>query len=307
MLAAGNSRQIEEHTEERWTVLSVLEWSTRYLQARGFDEARLHVELLLSHVLGLSRIELYTKFDRPLISEELHRFKILLQRRLAREPLQYILGETEFMGLRLFVAPGVLIPRPETEILVEKTLETIRTIGRSDVDILDIGTGSGNIAIALASFVPEARVTAIDKSVDALSVAKKNVVRHTVTNVTLQEADVLSDIFPGRKFDVIVSNPPYISREEIVSLAPEIREHEPRVATCDESDGFRFLTRIAQLAPVKLKQGGYLLLEVGFGQSEQVRKLLKQSGLTNIEVFNDYARVPRVMKAQLPLERMSET
>jgi release factor glutamine methyltransferase len=300
MEAGGHTQGAEVDTKREWTILSLLEWSTRYLEGHGFDEARLHVELLLSHVLGIPRIGLYTQFDRPLVQEELQGFKSRFRRRLSHEPLQYILGETEFMGVKLFVDPSVLIPRPETEVLVEKVLETLQEIKLDVSEILDIGTGSGNIGIALARALPHARVTGVDISAEALRTAARNVSRHALTNIELAKANVFEEFLPGRRFDVIVSNPPYIALEEFAGLPPEIRTHEPRMATCDESDGYRFLVRITELARSMVRNGGYLFMEIGYNQSEYVTNMLKNSGFAPVDLFHDYSNVPRVIKARQP-------
>ncbi len=285
-------------TRNQWTILSLIDWSTTYLETRGFDEARLHVELLLSHLLGIPRITLYTSFDRPLTQEELRTFKILFRRRLTHEPLQYIIGETEFMGMKFFVDRNVLIPRPETEVLVEKVIETLRELDMTNPSILDIGTGSGNVALALARAFPGAQVMAVDKSKDALQVAARNMSRHRITTVSLMEADVFSDFLPDRKFDLIASNPPYISGEEFAGLPPEIRDHEPRMATCDEGDGYRVLDRIAERARSMLNSGGFLFMEIGYSQSEHVLATLTHAGYVSVNLFNDYSGVPRVVRAR---------
>jgi release factor glutamine methyltransferase len=281
-----------------WTVLSLIQWATEYLVRHNFDEARLHVELLLAHVLSLKRIELYTNFDRPVDRAELAEFKTIFQRRLAREPLQYILGETEFMGLPLFVNEGVLIPRPETEILVEKTLDTIKTFGTQTVEVLDIGTGSGNIAVAIASFASNANVNSIDVSAQALETAARNVHRHGVRSVTLHHADVFAEFLPGRKFDIIVSNPPYVSAKEFALLDPEVRQFEPAVATTDRGDGYRFLKRISEIASHRLHIGGYLLMEIAYDQSIEALHILREAGFSLVEVFNDFGGIPRVVRAR---------
>jgi release factor glutamine methyltransferase len=281
-----------------WTVLSLIEWSADHLAAQGFDEARLHVELLVAHVLNYSRLQLYTNFDKPLTTEELSRFKELFKRRLAHEPLQYIVGETYFMGLRFCVDSRVLIPRPETEELVDRTLAAIKSLGKENVAVLDIGTGSGNIAIALATLAPSARLTSLDVSADALAVARNNAELHVVDSISFVHADVFSDELPPEKFDIIVSNPPYISLREFSSLPPEVRDFEPRAATTDEGDGFRFIRRIAELAMQKLNREGFLLMELAYNQSTQAQTLLADAGLREIQVFDDYARIPRIISAR---------
>jgi len=283
---------------QQWTVLSLLEWGTAYLAERGFGEPRLHVELLLAAVLRIGRLDLYLQFDRPLLPEELASFKTLFRRRLTHEPLQYILGETEFMGLPFAVNPGVLIPRPETEILVEKALEVIRGIGNLPVTVADVGTGSGNIAIAIAHLAPATRVTAVDLSPDALATAAANCTRNQVSNVQLEQADIFADAFGTRTFDIILANPPYVALEEFGQLQEEVRVYEPRMATTDEGNGYRFIERIVSVASVKLNPGGWLFMEIGFGQAEEVRRMALAAGLAVENLYPDYSGIPRVLAAR---------
>jgi release factor glutamine methyltransferase len=285
--------------QETWTVLSLLQWATRHLTERGFDEARLHVELLLAHVLKCTRLHLYTNYDRPMSGEELAAFKALFKRRLAHEPLQYILGKTEFMGLPLAVDRRVLIPRPETEQLVEQALEILGTIGKPHPAVLDIGTGSGNIAIAIAAFAQNCAVTAMDVSPEALELAADNARINGVDTITFLCADVFDDFLPDVQFDMIVSNPPYISADEFGRLAPEIREFEPRRATTDEADGLRFLRRIAQVATTKVRPGGWLLMEIAYNQSTAAAEIVREAGLKDVQVAADYAGHPRILFARM--------
>ena len=287
---------------QQWTILSLLEWASGYLSRRGFDEARLHVELMLAHVLRLKRLDLYLQFDRPLTPEERGAFRALFERRLKHEPLQYILGETEFMGLSLAVDRSVLIPRPETELLVERAVEFLKARTDQKAEVLDIGTGSGNIAVALGAMAPGATIVSMDTSADALRVAATNVARHKLANVTLLEADVFGEFLSGRRFDLLISNPPYVSREEFQALEPEVRDHEPSSAVTDNADGMRVITRIAQIASPRLRPGGALFMELGYNQSERVRELLAASGLADIELIPDFARIPRVIAARRPLQ-----
>jgi release factor glutamine methyltransferase len=289
---------------QEWTTLSLVEWASGYLARRGFDEARLHVELMLAHVLGLRRLDLYLQFDRPLTADERGRFRVLFERRLKHEPLQYILGQTEFMGLALSVNRSVLVPRPETELLVECALEVLK---EHPAEVLDIGTGSGNIAVALGKLAPGSTIVSMDVSGDALKVAADNVARHGLSSVTLESGDVFGDFLPGRTFDLIVSNPPYVSKEEFDTLEPEVREYEPPFAVTDDADGLKVITRIANIAPQRLRPGGVLLMELGFGQAERVRELLVGIGLVDVELFLDFARIPRVIQAwRPPRERLGE-
>lgn len=285
-------------TSDHWTILSLIERTTTHLAENGIDDARLNTELLLSHVLTFSRLQLYTNYDRPISDEELQRFKELLRRRLKHEPLQYILGETEFMGFPLYVNHRVLIPRPETELLVERTRDAIAGMGLANIDILEIGTGSGNISIALERFVSNASITSIDASEQAQQVAQSNLKRNDTSRITLLHASVFDDFLPGIAYDIIVSNPPYISRAEYDLLQPEIKEYEPRMATTDDADGLTFIRRICEVAVDKLRPGGYVFIEIAHNQSEAATRISAAAGLQYVTVFRDYDGHPRILSAQ---------
>ncbi|HYS42789.1 MAG TPA: peptide chain release factor N(5)-glutamine methyltransferase, partial [Geobacteraceae bacterium] len=207
--------------QEIWTTLKVLEWTKGYLAEKGVGNARLEAEWMLCEILGLDRVGLYVNFDKPLSAAELAHFRGMVARRARREPLQYILGTQEFMGLDFEVAPGVLIPRHDTETLVE---EAIRRGGNAR-KVLDIGVGSGCIAVALARLLPAAAVFGVERSPEALAVAQRNAEKHGVA-VTLREGS-LFEPFPGERFDLIVSNPPYIPTADLAGLQPEVRDFEP--------------------------------------------------------------------------------
>jgi release factor glutamine methyltransferase len=241
---------------------------------------------------------LYTNFDRPLIATELGEFKTVLQRRLKHEPIQYILGETEFMGIPLYVNPSVLIPRPETEELVERAVDWIKRLDISRVEVLDIGTGSGNIPIALERFSSNAYITSIDISAEALEVAARNIERHTCSRITLYHLDVFSEMFPGRTFDIIIANPPYISAAEFEQLQPEVKDFEPRIATTDNKDGYWFVSRICEVATKKLKSDGLLFMEVAYNQSVEARRIAAEMGLVDVEVFRDVAGNERMLRGR---------
>ena len=290
----------EDAPQRKWTVLPLLEWTERYLRERSFEEARLNAELLLAHVLRLPRLGLYLQFDRPLAAPELALFRELLLRRMTHEPVQYILGETEFMGLPFEVTPAVLIPRPETEELVEEAIRWLKSSGSAEGSILEIGTGSGNIAVALGTFLPGARVTSLELSGDALDVARRNCVRNGLNNVEFLLDDVFSPEldgeFDGRTFDAVVSNPPYVPAAEFDLLAPEVRDFEPRLATTDGADGFRFIRRIADLASGLLRPGGGMFLEIGYGQADAAETIACESGLTGVSVRRDFAGIGRILR-----------
>jgi release factor glutamine methyltransferase len=289
--------------QKTWTILEIIGATTEYLKGKGIDDARLNAELLLAHLLRYRRIDLYANFDRPLSESERQLYKDLLRRRVAHEPLQYIVGKTEFMGLRFIVDRRVLIPRPETEVLVEKTIEVCREFpeGTQRISVLDIGTGCGNIAVSIGKLVGNAYLTAIDNSAEALEVARQNVQYHNLADcVTLERVDILHNHVDlvGGPFDIVVCNPPYISQEEFKSLPPEIREYEPRGATCDSSDGLTFYRRISEIGKQLLKGGGLLIFEVGFGQSRQVQAILGECGYGEIEINKDYGGIERVVQAR---------
>lgn len=278
----------------RWTVLSLIDWGSAFLAARGFDETRLHVELMLGHVLALKRIQLYLQFDRPLTPAELAAFKVLFKRRLDREPLQYILGETDFMGITVSVGPGVLIPRPETEHLVEAAVAHLKASGVERPRVLDVGTGSGCIALGLAHQYPAAIVLGVDVSDDALTIARQNQARYPDLHVTFERHDSREDGWPAGAFDLVVSNPPYISTEEFATLEPEVRDHEPRIALTDEGDGLAFYRLLFARAPRVLRPGGAVMCEIGHGQAEAIADIAARAGIRMREIIPDLAGIPRV-------------
>ncbi len=283
-----------------WTVLELVTWSTTHLQEKKIDEARLTVELLLAHVLKMKRIQLYMNFDKPLTAEELASYKIVLKRRLSREPVHYIIGETEFMGFPFSVDTRVLIPRPETETLVEEAVRCCKSLrGGAAVSVLDIGTGSGCIAVSCARLLPGSVVHAVDISADALTLAKVNAERNGVA-VHFWEADIFADapLVPAKKFDAIVSNPPYISADVYTTLQPEITEFEPRCAETDESDGLSFYRRIADIAKSMLEEDGFIAVEHAYDQQHDVMAILGGAGWRSVVPLKDSSGSPRCVIAR---------
>lgn len=282
-----------------WTIRELMKVSIDLLQKKAFDEARLNVELLLAHALKCQRIQLYTGFDKPLSKHEMREFRTLFERRLNREPLQYIVGSAGFMGLQFRVDPRVLIPRPETETLVEQTMLLCNALaGRSRITMLEVGTGSGNIAVSIAKYIKHAFVTSIDISSQAIEVAELNAKVHEVTDrVEFRVLDAYEpvDQILLRRFDLLVSNPPYTSAEEWESLPLEVKKYEPRTATTDGRDGLDFFRRIIELAPYCLSDRGSVVFEVGYGQADAVRRMMSDSGFFNIYVVPDLQNVPRVV------------
>ncbi|HET6216631.1 MAG TPA: peptide chain release factor N(5)-glutamine methyltransferase [Acidobacteriaceae bacterium] len=255
---------------------------------------RRDAELILAHILGCDQIALLTHPERLLSPEEADQFEDLLRRRLAREPVQYLIGTQEFFCLLFEVSPDVLIPRPETEHLVEAVLEHF---GReADARIIDVGTGSGAIAVTLAHLLPRSRVTALDISCTALAVAGRNAQRHGVMDrVTLLQSDLLASV-ASREFDVVVSNPPYIAQGEV--LEPQVSGYEPHSALYAGPTGLEIYERLIPQARRVLKARGWLILEIGYGQRPALLKLLKD--WTVVTVRDDLRGIPRVILAQAP-------
>lgn len=282
-------------TTEIWTPLKLINWTRNFFQTKGIEEPRLEAELLLARALGWKRIDLYTRFEEPVPPEKLAIFRDFVRRRAAREPAQYILGQTDFCGLVFKTDKRALVPRPETEIIVELAAKAAATI---DAPLLvDIGTGSGVLAVSAAVKVPKARVVACDVSADALTLARENAERHKVSDrIEFRHgdfADALSSL--AGQVHVAMANPPYVSEKEFVKLAPEVRDHEPRQALVAGPSGTEVETRVVQFAPTLLAPGGELLMEIGASQSEAVRTLVaKVDALELVGFERDFAQIERV-------------
>jgi release factor glutamine methyltransferase len=272
-------------SDETWTVRKVLGWTTQHFEKSSVDAPRLTAELLLVHTLKLDRVKLYTDLDRPLAKDELAAYRGLIQRRIAGEPTQYLTGLKEFYGRKFQVDPRVLIPRPETELLVEAviTLKPAR--------VLDLCTGSGCIAVSVALGLPEASVWATDVSRDACEVARLNA-EPCGSRVTVLEADLFGGL-PESKFDVVVSNPPYVKTGELPTLQREV-QREPKLALDGGADGLDVVRRIAAEAKGWLKAGGTLALEIGDGQGDSVRDILVRAGYHDVRIERDLARLDRL-------------
>ncbi|MBW1989411.1 MAG: peptide chain release factor N(5)-glutamine methyltransferase [Deltaproteobacteria bacterium] len=284
--------------EKTWTVLEVLRFSQDYLAQRNVPEPRLSSEVLLSHVLSIPRIRLYTDHDRPLEPEELAAFRKLLLRRADREPAAYITGRREFWSLDLAVGPDVLIPRPETEHLVEEALKRLPPREETDrpLKVLDLGAGSGAVILALASERPGHFYAATDASLAALGLARENARR------LLPDADILwvcghwfAPFAPNASFDLIVSNPPYIDTAVLRALEPEVSRFEPALAIDGGPGGMDAIRAIMRAAPGHLASGGVLALEMGHDQADAVKALAREiPGLGEPAIVCDYAGLPRV-------------
>ena len=281
---------------EAWSVLDLLKWTANYFVGKGIENGRLDAELLLAEILQLNRIGLYLHFDRPVNSDELAAFRALIERRARREPLAYILGRCEFWSLTFKVGPDVLIPRGDTETLVEAALKVLPPGG----SLLDIGVGSGAIALAIAHERPDAQVEGIDLSPAALVLAAENAqILGLAARVTLQQGDLFA-LDDSRQYDVIVSNPPYIAIGEQATLMPEVRDFEPALALFAGDDGLDCYRALIPAARGALKSSGILLVEVGAGQAAAVAELFAIAGYVEIFTTRDLAGIERVVAGQKP-------
>jgi release factor glutamine methyltransferase len=283
-----------------WTILALIRWADERFHKEGMATPRLDAEVLLAETLGLDRVGLYTHFDQPLQPVELARFKQFLLRRLRREPVAYILGRREFWSLPLRVTPDVLIPRPETETLVAETLNALEPAEGRDLRLLEIGTGSGAISIALAKELPTAKVVATDLSPKALAVAEENALQSGVRErIQFMQGDLFRPVRKGEAFDLIVTNPPYISRREFPSLMPEVRDYEPRIALDGGEDGLDFFRRALPAVGEYLRPGSWFLAEMGSGQDQEILAIAgKNSELHSFGFAKDLSGINRVFKAR---------
>jgi len=281
-----------------WTTLAVLDWTTQRFTEAGIAAARLEAQLLLAHVLSCSRMQLYTGFDKPLGEPELAAYRALIKRRLGGESVSYLLGEQEFWGLTFHVNEHVLVPRPDTETLIEVTRQ-LRADRAAPCRILDLCTGSGAIAIALAKELPAATLVATDVSIEAVAIAKKNAERNGVGDrVDVRVGDLFAPVV-GEQFDIIVSNPPYIASAVIPTLSAEVRR-EPALALDGGADGLAFYRRICGDARGYLSQfRGWLVVEHGYDQADSVRALFEQAEFVNIELTHDLGKNPRITRGAL--------
>lgn len=280
-----------------WTALKVLDWTAKRFADAGIDAARLEAQILLAHVLGCSRVQLYTGFDRPLDETELAGYRGLIKRRLAGEPVAYLIGEQEFWSLPFFVGEAVLVPRRDTETVIEVVRDLLpdRAAART---IVDACTGTGCIAISLAKELPGARVIATELSPAAAEVARRNVARNAADRVEIREGDLLAPVADALPVDVLVSNPPYVATAVIAELSAEVRR-EPRLALDGGADGLDVLRRLITQAPAAIVPGGVLVLEHGYDQAAAVTALIDETGAFDApETRKDLGGQPRVTFAR---------
>ena len=307
MSGVGRLAELERDSEDAasspgdpWTILRMILWSAEYLTEKGMEAGRLDAEWLLSTALGVDRLQLYLQYDRPLSPEEREAFKPLLRRRASREPLQYIIGRAAFRQLELKTDPRVLIPRPETEVLVQEVLDWASAAGKSLGRVWEMGTGTGAVALSLAVEGACTTIVATDSSPDALSVAADNAERYDVSGlVEFREGSLFEPLEEGEEFDVIVSNPPYIAEGEKGELQPEVRDWEPPEALVAGEDGLDVIRQLVAGAPEHLLAGGFLALECGLGQAERIATDLNATGaFAAVRIRPDLTGRPRFVIAE---------
>jgi release factor glutamine methyltransferase len=287
---------------QTWTIQKLLNWTAEYLSNKGIDSPRLSAELLLSHVVGLKRIELYTQFDKAVTKQQLDELHNLTERAGRHEPIAYLTGKTEFYFLELQVSPDCMIPRPETELLVERSIEFLRARGRQQ-SVCDLCTGCGCIAIAIARNCPDANIIATDISDAALAVAAKNIEKYQLKDrIKLLCGDLFEPLVPQldiEKFDLIVCNPPYVSAPEFEKLDRNIKDYEPKLALFAGADGLDVYRRIIETADSFLKADAALMLEIGYAQGQAVRQLLEKANcFADITIEKDQHNNDRIVTAK---------
>ena len=284
------------------TLLEAIQRSTEFLAKKGVESPRLQTEQLLAHLLQQPRMRLYLDFERTLSPAEVNSLRELIRRRGQREPLQHIIGSTSFCGFDIAVSRDVLVPRPETELLAERGwtfLNQLCAANPQPPTALDLGAGSGCLAIALAAKCPAAEVYAVEISRGALTLARQNAARHGLAErIRFLEGDGFAPVPPGAQFDLIISNPPYIPSGDIATLAPEVRDYDPRQALDGGADGLDYGRRLAAESPRFLKPLGRLMLEFGDGQAERLRRIFQEQKWIVEAIEEDYSHQPRIMVAR---------
>ncbi|MCP4258827.1 MAG: peptide chain release factor N(5)-glutamine methyltransferase [Planctomycetes bacterium] len=287
---------------DSWTIQKLLNWVTQYLTGKGIESPRLSAELLLSYVVGLKRIELYTQFDRSVPPEQLEQLRELVKRAGQNEPIAYLVGRTEFYSLQINVTPDCMVPRPETELLVERAIEFLRERQNGTQFVCDLCTGSGCIAVAIAKNFSDARIIATDICDAALAVAAENIKKHHLGDqITLLCGDLFDPVISGldvNEFDLIASNPPYVSTTEYEKLDKNVKDYEPKKALFAGVDGLDIYNRIIEKAGRFLKPDGLLMLEIGYAQGPAVKELLEKTGdYSEIKIEKDFHKNDRIVSA----------
>ena len=286
-----------EKGNQIWRVIDILNWGEDYFKSKGFESPKQEIEWLLCDLLNYKRIDLYVQFEQPIHRPQLKQLKEWIKRRIGREPLQYITGKTEFYGHKFNITVDVLIPRPETERVVDVALYSIGNIKTPKV--LEVGSGSGCIAIAMGAERNDALIESVDVSESAITQAEKNADLNELSNIDFKVMDFLKEIPEGR-FDLLVSNPPYIPEKEMSETMPEVHQYEPKIALTDERDGLTFYRRFAEVGKSLIKPGGWMVLEVGLGKHpSKAVDIFQTAGYTQLELIPDYNSDERVLKIQI--------
>jgi len=280
-----------------WRVIDLLKWGEQYFSEIDFDNPRKEIEILLQDVLECNRVDLYLRFEETLSNNQLKTLREWVRRRKNREPIQYITGKAGFHNLIINVTHNVLIPRPESERLVEILLSTLNK--DDNISILDIGTGSGCLTLALGKELPNAYIVGIDNSEKAISLSKSNAEMLEIENINFIEMDFLNNTLE-EKFDIIISNPPYIPKEEMESLMPDVKNFEPHSALTDSADGLTFYDEIAEISQNIINANGWIFLEVGLGEHpNRAKQIFMTNKFKNVELIKDYNGDDRVLKVQV--------
>lgn len=282
---------------QSWRIIDIIDWAESYFKDKDFENPRIEIEWLLRYLLKCSRLDLYLRFEEPLSQSQLFILRTWIKRRVSREPLQYITEHLDFYGREFFIGPGALIPRPETEMLIDIALDKLGNI--DSPNILDVGTGSGCIAITLGLEISSANVLGVDISMDALTIANKNKKKLFAGDVSFEQIDILKRI-PVDKYDILISNPPYITKDEINSIDTDIKDFEPIIALTDNKDGLTFYRRFAKIALDIVNIGGWLILEVGQqSHPEKAKNIFNKMGFHNTKLIKDYNGDNRVLLIQV--------
>ena len=280
-----------------WRVIDLIHWSESYFKEKTFSNPRSEIEWLLCSLLKCGRLDLYMRFEEPLSKRQLSTLRSWVKRRLKQEPLQYITGSCDFYGREFLVNSKVLIPRPETERLIEESIRSLQSI--QNPKILDIGTGSGCIGITMAKERKDSLVVGLDKSEESLKVAKKNSTVLNANNISFIQMDILNE-YPKDRFDLIISNPPYVPKNDMLGLMKDVRDFEPDIALTDFSDGLTFYKRFVNILANITKESSTIVLEVGLSDHpDNVLSILKESGYSDIRITNDYNGDRRVFSLDI--------
>ena len=284
-------------SDKEWLLIDLIKYGQNYLQKNGFSNSRHEMEWLLCDLLNYNRSDLYNKSYEKISKSRIANLNNWINQRINRKPLQYITGKTEFYGHQISVSPDVLIPRPETERLVDIAIDTIKDLSKPK--ILEVGTGSGCISIALGSAKKDANILSLDVSDSALEIAKINTKKNNISNIKFLKLDFLESI-PKGQYDLIISNPPYISKNEMKEIMLDVIEFEPKIALTDNNDGLEFYRRFSNKAKKMINEKGSLILEVGIGSHPiRVREIFHSSGFNKIDLISDYNGDPRVIKIEV--------